>query len=132
MRNVSLAEVCTMAHEEVEVDVPAATRSAVFKEYGIAGAVPADYEIDYLVAPGLGGSEDIQNLWPEPYAAAAWNAHVKDSLEEYLHASVCSGKLDLRTAQSDISHDWIAALQKVFSHRHSRPRHIHPHRPQQI
>jgi anti-sigma factor RsiW len=114
VRNVSLAEVCAMPHEEVELDVPAQLRSAVFKEYGISSAHPADYEIDYLIAPGLGGTEDIHNLWPEPYTSAAWNAHVKDSLEEYLHESVCAGKLDLRTAQSDISHDWIAAYKKYF------------------
>jgi hypothetical protein len=114
VRNVSLAEVCAMPNEEVEVDVPAAVRSAVFREYGIAAAHPAEYEIDYLIAPGLGGSEDIQNLWPEPYTTAAWNARVKDSLEEYLHESVCAGKLDLQTAQSDISHDWIAAYKKYF------------------
>jgi hypothetical protein len=103
-----------MPHEEVVLDVPAQLSSAVFKEYGISGAHPADYEIDYLIAPGLGGTEDIHNLWPEPYTSAAWNAHVKDSLEEYLHESVCAGKLDLRTAQSDISHDWIAAYKKYF------------------
>jgi len=114
VRNVSLAEVCVMPHEEVELDVPAPMRSAVFEEYGISGAHPADYEIDYLIAPGLGGAEDIHNLWPEPYSSAAWNARVKDSLEEYLHESVCGGKLDLRTAQSDISHDWIAAYKKYF------------------
>jgi anti-sigma factor RsiW len=114
VRNVSLAEVCALPHEEVELDVPAPLRSAVFQEYGVAGAHAADYEIDYLIAPGLGGSEDIHNLWPEPYATAAWNAHVKDSLEEYLHASVCAGKLDLSTAQSDISHGWIAAYKKYF------------------
>jgi anti-sigma factor RsiW len=114
VRDASLADVCAMPHEEVEVDVPAATRSAVFQEYGITGARPADYEIDYLIAPGLGGSEDIHNLWPEPYATAAWNARAKDSLEEYLHESVCAGKLDLHIAQADISHDWIAAYKKYF------------------
>lgn len=114
VRSVSLAEVCAMPHEEVELDVPASVRFAVFKEYGISDAHPADYEIDYLIAPGLGGSEDIHNLWPEPYTDAAWNARVKDSLEEYLHQSVCAGKIDLRTAQSDISRDWIAAYKKYF------------------
>jgi hypothetical protein len=96
------------------VNVSDSVRSAVFQEYGLAGAHAADYEIDYLIAPGLGGTADIHNLWPEPYSTAAWNAHVKDSLEEYLHDSVCAGKLDLRTAQSDISHDWIAAYKKYF------------------
>lgn len=73
-----------------------------------------DYEIDYLIAPGLGGAEDIQNLWPEPYTSQTWNARVKDALEERLHELVCTGKLDLPTAQRDIATDWIAAYKKYF------------------
>jgi hypothetical protein len=114
VRHVTLAEVCAMPHEEVELNVPADVRSAVFQEYGITNARPENYEVDYLIAPGLGGTGDIHNLWPEPYASDAWNARVKDELEEYLHQSVCAGKVDLRTAQSDISHDWIAAYKKYF------------------
>ena len=113
-RTVSLAEVCAMRHEEVELDVPDPVRAAVFQEYGIANARPNDYEIDYLIAPGLGGTQDMHNLWPEPESKDSWNAHVKDSLEEYLHESVCSGRIDLRTAQSDISSDWISAYKKYF------------------
>jgi anti-sigma factor RsiW len=114
VRNVSLAEVCAMPHEEVELDVPSSVRDAVFQEYGISNAPRADYEIDYLIAPGLGGSEDIHNLWPETLRSEKWNAHVKDGLEEYLHQSVCSGKIDLRTAQTDISTNWISAYKKYF------------------
>lgn len=113
-RNASLAEVCKMPHEEVELDVPSALGQQVFQEYKIANPRTSDYEIDYLVAPGLGGTDDIRNLWPEPYGSATWNARVKDSLEEYLHESVCSGKIDLRTAQFDISTNWIAAYKKYF------------------
>jgi anti-sigma factor RsiW len=114
VRNVTLTEVCAMRHEEVELSVPDSVRTAVFREYGITDARPENYEVDYLIAPGLGGTADIHNLWPEPYASDAWNARVKDELEEYLHQSVCSGKVDLRTAQADISRDWIAAYKKYF------------------
>jgi anti-sigma factor RsiW len=113
-RTVSLGEVCSMAHEEVERDVPASLRHRVFEEYGIANARADDYEIDYLIAPGLGGTEDIHNLWPEPYTSETWNAHVKDALEEHLHQLVCDGKVDMGTAQKDISTDWIAAYRKYF------------------
>jgi hypothetical protein len=89
-------------------------RQEVFQEYGIANARAGDYEIDYLIAPGLGGLEDIHNLWPEPYTSPMWNAHVKDALEERLHEMVCTGKLDLSTAQRDIATDWIAAYKKYF------------------
>jgi hypothetical protein len=43
-----------------------------------------------------------------------WNSRVKDALEERLHEMVCSGQLDLTTAQHDIATDWIAAYRKYF------------------
>ena len=39
---------------------------------------------------------------------------MKDALEEHLHQMVCSGQLDLSTAQRDIATDWIAAYKKYF------------------
>jgi hypothetical protein len=113
-RRVSMSDVCSMAHEKVIGDVSTSLRQEVFQEYGIANAHASDYEIDYLIAPGLGGVEDIRNLWPEPYTSRTWNARVKDALEERLHQSVCSGELDLSTAQHDISTNWIAAYKKYF------------------
>jgi hypothetical protein len=108
-RPVSLGDVCSMAHEEVISDVPAFLRQQVFREYGIVNPRAGDYEVDYLIAPGLGGAEDIQNLWPEPTRSSGWNAHVKDALEERLHQLVCAGKLDLPTAQRAIASNWITA-----------------------
>ena len=113
-RPISLSDVCSRPHEEVVRDVPSGLRQQVFKEYGIVGARPGDYEIDYLIAPGLGGTEDIHNLWPEPSNNSAWNAHVKDALEERLHTLVCDGKVDLPTAQQAIASDWITAYKKYF------------------
>jgi hypothetical protein len=113
-RLVSVNDVCSVAHEEVIREVPTTLRQQVLHEYGIADARAEDYEIDFLIAPRLGGAEDIHNLWPEPYALPNWNAHVKDALEEHLHQMVCQGRLDLRTAQRDISTDWIAAYKKYF------------------
>ena len=113
-RQVTLSEVCSVPIEEVVGDVPVPMRQRVLREYGISNARPEDYEIDYLIAPRLGGTEDIRNLWPEPYRARVWNAHVKDALEQRLHEMVCSGQLDLSTAQHDIATDWIAAYKKYF------------------
>lgn len=111
---VSIGDVCSMAHEEVVRDVPSGLRQEVFKEYGIVNPRPEDYEIDYLITPGLGGAEDIHNLWPEPSNRSAWNAHVKDDLEERLHQLVCDGKLDLPTAQQAIATNWITAYKKYL------------------
>jgi hypothetical protein len=113
-RAVAIGEVCSLTHEEVVRDVPMPLRQVILREYGLADARANDYEIDYLIAPGLGGADDVRNLWPEPYQSTTWNARVKDDLEEHLHEMVCSGKLDLSTAQHDIATDWIAAYKKYF------------------
>jgi hypothetical protein len=122
-RMVSFSEVCSMSHEEVVKAVPNSLRQRVFAEYGIENARAGDYEIDYLIAPGLGGADDIHNLWPEPYRPDAWNAYAKDALEERLHQMVCAHAIDLPTAQREIATDWIAAYKKYFHT--DRPIFIH-------
>lgn len=94
--------------------VPVALQRRVFQEYGIAGADPRAYEVDYLVTPALGGADDIHNLWPHSYSATVWNAQVKDALEDRLREMVCDGQLDLATAQREIATNWIGAYQKYF------------------
>lgn len=89
-------------------------QQAVFHEYGMDGAPPRAYEVDHLITPALGGTDDIRNLWPEPYTSTEWNAHVKDKLEDRLHDLVCGGKLDLATAQRDMASNWIQAYKKYF------------------
>jgi hypothetical protein len=113
-RAATLDELCSFAHEEVVGQVNAPLRNQVLKEYGIVNSRVGDYEIDYLIAPGLGGTEDIRNLWPQPYTARVWNAYAKDALEERLHQMVCNRELDLAVAQRDIADDWVAAYKKYF------------------
>jgi len=105
-------QVCT-ADEPAERRPPLSVQQAVFHEYGIDGAPPQEFEVDHLVTPALGGTDDIRNLWPESYRPE-WNAHVKDELEDRLHDLVCQGKLDLPTAQHDMATNWISAYKKYF------------------
>jgi hypothetical protein len=111
-RQVSLEQVCLLPHEEVIKEVSPTERERVFAEYGIPSAQSDQYEVDYLITPGLGGDDDIRNLWPEPYNVATWNARAKDALEERLHEMVCSRQLDLAAAQKAIATNWIAAYQE--------------------
>jgi hypothetical protein len=94
--------------------VPVALQRRVFEEYGITGADPRAYEVDYLVTPALGGAEDIHNLWPHSYSATVWNARVKDALEDRLRDMVCEGDMDLTEAQREIASNWISAYKKYF------------------
>jgi hypothetical protein len=119
---VSRPAVCAQENTKNKV-VPVALQRKVFEEYGIAGADPRAYEVDYLVTPALGGADDIHNLWPQPYSATAWNAQVKDALEDRLRDMVCDGSLDLTEAQREIAGDWIAAYKKYFRTDHPLAEH---------
>jgi hypothetical protein len=112
---VNAADVCgAKIDKNALLAIPASVKEEVFREYGISTARPQNFEVDFLITPELGGSSDIRNLWPEPYRAPVWNAHVKDQLEDRLRDMVCSGEIDLSTAQRDISTDWIVAYKKYF------------------
>ncbi|HTX40023.1 MAG TPA: zf-HC2 domain-containing protein [Bryobacteraceae bacterium] len=111
-RPVTIEQVCRNSQAEVITQVSDETRRAVFTEYAIY-AHRDDFEVDYLITPDLGGSRSIRNLWPQPYNAR-WNARVKDRLEQRLHDLVCTGKVDLSTAQHDLAADWIKAYKKYF------------------
>jgi Putative zinc-finger len=111
---VTAAEICRLGDTGETRPIQASLRQRVLQEYRTPESHAAEYEVDYLITPGLGGADDIRNLWPEPYTSTTWNAHVKDALEDRLHDMVCSGQLDLATAQHDIATDWISAYKKYF------------------
>lgn len=113
VRPVSLNEICGGVDDKNRA-VSVALQKQVFQMYGIPNARPQDYEVDYLITPELGGADDIRNLWPEPFASTNWTAYVKDALEDRLHEMVCSGEIDLPTAQREIASDWIGAYKKYF------------------
>jgi hypothetical protein len=115
-------EVCSVAPPKVRF-ISAALGEKVFQEYGISRPRPRAYEVDYLIDPELGGSNDLQNLWPEPYSAT-WNARVKDALEDRLHELVCSGGISLSVAQREIATNWIAAYKKYFNTEMPLPEHF--------
>lgn len=83
--------------------------------YGYPNTATSAYEEDHLIPLEIGGApRDPRNLWPEPYTVALANgmsvgARVKDRLENYLRAQVCSGAMTLATAQQKIAKDWIRA-----------------------
>ena len=95
-------------------NVPQAEKHAVESEYGLA---PRSYgstlEIDHIVSLELGGSNEIANLFPE-MANAGPGYHVKDRLENKLHDLVCSGQMNLRSAQRQIATNWQSLYKKVY------------------
>ena len=103
--------------------IPDQVAYRVFEQYRIRSPRPGAYEVDYLITPALGGSDDIRNLWPQPYAEGTWNSRVKDALEDHLRAEVCAGRIDLAAAQREIASDWIASYRKRFRTREPLAEH---------
>ena len=87
---------------------------ALMAKAGIPRSKSRSYELDHLISLEIAGHpSDPNNLWLQPYTGT-WNARLKDKLENELHKEVCSGKITLVGAQSEISSDWVAAYQKRF------------------
>ena len=114
VRPVGIGEVCGGALPGLPA-VPSQVPRQVFEAYGVDYRQAADYELDFLITPELGGASDPGNLWPQPYRSVVWNAYVKDELELHLQRLVCQGRLDLATAQRELAGDWIAAYKRRFN-----------------
>jgi hypothetical protein len=115
-RPVELDTVCSAnENDDLDPEVPQQTRKAVFQEYGISMERSAkDFQVDYLISPQLGGTDDVRNLWPQSYQEKTWNAHAKDVLERHLSQMVCEKKITLAQAQHEIASNWIAAYRKYL------------------
>ncbi len=107
---VGAAQICRPGYASSVRKVPDSEKEAVYARYRIPH-VPYAHEVDHLVSLELGGSNDIRNLWPEPYAGR-WGARTKDVLENRLHDLVCSGRLKLRFAQRIEARNWVAAYRR--------------------
>ncbi len=113
-RAIRIDELCRTQNLDNDPPASPSLETAVFREYGLPDSSRHAYDLDYLVTPALGGTNNIQNLWPQPRSSTPWNAKAKDQLEDRLHELVCEGKVQLATAQKDIAGDWIAAYQRYF------------------
>jgi len=113
------ANVCTPGFTKEIRDVPESVKNKVFISYmGKAPESPGEnYEVDHFISLELGGSNDIKNLWPQPYAPVP-GARQKDVVETYLKDQVCEHKvqtLSLKDAQKIITTDWYACYLNIQS-----------------
>src|SRR5579871_397366 len=108
---VTADQVCTAGYTRAVRDVTSSERATVYAEYSmpdLAGAA----EVDHFIPLELGGSNDLANLWPEPYQPLP-GAHEKDRVENYLHEQVCQGAMALADAQQAIVGDWYAVYLSI-------------------
>lgn len=103
--DLTLKVLCAKDYPEDARDVSSATKRKVYAMYGISNPKSGEYQIDHLVPLGLGGSNEITNLWPQPLDPRPGYKE-KDNAERKLHELVCSERMPLKSAQYMISHNW--------------------------
>ena len=106
--SVTIKQICTPGRAKKARKVSLSKKKKVFVAYHI-DPNSSKFEIDHLIPLSLGGSNNVDNLWPQSYLTSPYNAYDKDKLETKFHAMVCSGKLELKTAREKIAKDWIKA-----------------------
>jgi hypothetical protein len=131
---VTVDDVCTPGWATDHRHVTETMRVQVYREYGFnfdycqgpePGVASQACEVDHLIPLELGGSNDMKNLWPQPYSCtlkamcgATYDprpgAAEKDQLENELHRLVCHGKLTLTDAQRCIASHWVTCWEKYM------------------
>lgn len=107
--------------------VPDGLKWQVFVRYHLASGEIIDhdqlhallkkYEVDHFISLELGGSNELANLWPEPYAnlvnGEQLGARQKDVVETGLHRLMKQGKLSLADVRTIIRTDWVKAYHAI-------------------
>jgi hypothetical protein len=108
--NVPLEVLCQVGYTDTIRNVPASVRHAVLAAYGVADPPPPNtVEVDHLVPLGLNGSNDVENLFPQPRDPSPGYVQ-KDTIERAARTRACTGQEDLRVAQVRIAWYWPGYL----------------------
>jgi hypothetical protein len=100
--SATVSQICTPGYSSSVRDVPDSVKEQVYAAYGIYSHTAGSFEVDHLVSLELGGDNSVANLWPE----VSPGFHEKDTIENELHADICSGRVALAVAQRQIARDW--------------------------
>ena len=73
---VDVGEICSHGTRELR-HWDRARDDAVMAEYGLPPGRHPDYEVDHLIPLGIGGADDIRNLWPESVEVLNRNGALK-------------------------------------------------------
>ena len=85
-------------------------KQIVAKNYGgLAEKEWSKYEFDHLLPLCAGGSNSLQNLWPQPIA----EAHLKDVLENEICLAMRAGTMSQATAVQKVR-DWFTSNTTTF------------------
>jgi hypothetical protein len=97
-------------HDKDRAGVTLAIEQKVFARYRLPWSRRAEFKIDHLIPPELGGADTIDNLWPQRLRAKPYGADRKELLTEVLLMRIRKGEMTAAEAQEQISRDWIYAF----------------------
>lgn len=97
--------ICKLNATQRRTATSAALSKQVFARYGISHDRQSRYVVDRLVPLILGGTDDLDNLWPEPKTGPSGRPK-KRTIETLLHKRVCDGTIELEAAQQMMVTDW--------------------------
>ena len=82
----------------------------VFARYRLPWSRRPEFKIDHLIPLELGGSDTIDNLWPQKVRIKPYDADRKELLTEVLLQRIRTGRMTIAQAQQEIRKDWIDAF----------------------
>ena len=91
-----------------EIQTEAFKFGRAYPAYGVVHGTRT--ELDHFIPLELGGSNDAQNLWPEPETSIP---NAKDYVENAARDAVCSGRMKLATAQNAMAMNWVQLGQQL-------------------
>lgn len=122
--DLTVAQICATKWGLDHRAVTASMKAQVYRRYGFAG--PKDprctadrtgrtCEVDHRVPRCAGGADDMANLSPQPYGGA-WNAHMKDRVEDQACKAICAlvKPMPLGEAQAAFLGDWTITYRAWF------------------
>lgn len=122
--DLTIAKICATKWGLDHRAVTAGMKAQVYRRYGFSGPhdprCTADRtgrtcEVDHRVPRCAGGADDIANLSPQPYGGA-WNAHMKDRVEDQACKAICAivKPMPLAGAQAAFLGDWTVTYRAWF------------------
>src|SRR5471032_3406388 len=110
-KKVTKEQICAPGYAASIKATKESAKEEAFSRYGLRDGVSKTDVLDHLIPVELGGTDNVENLWPEP-VKGEWNASQKDALEQKLLGMVCDGTLTVKQAQTAIKKNWVAAYQQ--------------------
>jgi hypothetical protein len=121
-QDLTLEQIKTTKWGDDHRAVTEAMKAEVYRRYGFSG--PKDprctpdrngetCEVDHRLPRCAGGADAIENLSPQPYGGA-WNAHMKDRVEDRACRAIQDGSMSLTDAQAIFLGDWTVTYRTWF------------------